>query len=149
MAFSYNGGGQGSRRGRRFTSSGSLSEINIVPLVDVVLVLLIIFMITANVMEFGLDIKVPEVRLSRDTTEQLPVINITKSGNLFLNSDMVNINQLAEAIRTKFHGANAAYVRADRQTTWDIIARVVAQLGESKIECRMVTKPLSSNFGKK
>ena len=126
-----------------------MSEINIVPLVDVVLVLLIIFMITANVMEFGLDIKVPEVRLSRDTTEQLPVINITKSGNLFLNSDMVNINQLAETIRTKFHGANAAYVRADRQTTWDIIARVVAQLGESKIECRMVTKPLSSNFGKK
>ena len=41
-----------------------MSEINIVPLVDVVLVLLIIFMITANVMEFGLDIKVPEVRVT-------------------------------------------------------------------------------------
>lgn len=149
MAFSVNGGGRGGRRGSRFSSMGNLSEINIVPLVDVVLVLLVIFMITANVMEFGLDIKVPEVRLSRETTQTLPVVNITKTGNLFLNSDQVNINQLAETIRTKFHGANAAYVRADRQTTWDVLARVVAALGQAKIECRMVTKPLESNFGKK
>jgi biopolymer transport protein ExbD len=148
MAFSFNGG-NGGRRGRRFSMYGSMSEINIVPLVDVVLVLLIIFMITANVMEFGLDIKVPEVRLTRETTQELPVVNITKSGNLYLNSNEVNINRLAETIRARFHGASAAYVRADKETPWDIIAHVIAQLGEAKIECRMVTKPLESNFGKK
>ena len=105
-------------------------------------------MITANVMEFGLDINVPEVRVTRETAQPLPVVNITKSGTLFLNSTQVNINQLANTIRTQFHGAKAAYVRADRETRWDPIAQVVSVLGESKIECRMVTKPLSSGFGK-
>ncbi len=57
MAFTF---GEGGRRGRRFGSSDPLAEINIVPLVDVVLVLLVLFMITANVMDFGLDINVPE-----------------------------------------------------------------------------------------
>ncbi len=148
MAFSFNGGSNG-RRGRRFASYGSMSEINIVPLVDVVLVLLIIFMITANVMEFGLDIKVPEVRMTRETTQELPVINITKSGNLYINRDPVNINQLAATLRGRFHGANAAFVRADKETPWDVVAHVIAQLGDAKIECNMVTKPLESNFGKK
>jgi biopolymer transport protein ExbD len=144
MAFSFNNGGSNGRRGRRFSTPGNMSEINIVPLVDVVLVLLIIFMITANVMEFGMDIKVPEVRISRQTTQELPVVNITKTGELYLNSTLVNINQLPETIRSRFHGANAAYVRADRQTPWDPIAHVVSALGEAKIECRMVTKPLET-----
>jgi biopolymer transport protein ExbD len=142
MAFNFNNGGGSGRRGRRFSNSGTMSEINIVPLVDVVLVLLIIFMITANVMEFGLDIKVPEVRVSRQTNQELPVVNISRSGEVYLNKDAVNLNELANAIRTRFHGANAAYVRADRQTPWDPIAQVVSILGESKIECRMVTKPI-------
>jgi biopolymer transport protein ExbD len=148
MAFSVGSNGNG-RRGRRFSNYGSMSEINIVPLVDVVLVLLIIFMITANVMEFGLDIKVPEVRISRETTQPLPVVNITKTGELYLNTTAVNINELARAIRTQFHGSNAAYVRADKETPWDPIAQVVSVLGQSKIECRMVTKPLDSAFRKR
>ena len=142
MAFNFNNGGGNGRRSRRFSNSGTMSEINIVPLVDVVLVLLIIFMITANVMEFGLDIKVPEVRVSRQTNQELPVVNISRSGEVYLNKDAVNLNELANAIRTRFPGANAAYVRADRQTPWDPIAQVVSILGESKIECRMVTKPI-------
>lgn len=144
MAFNFNNGNGGARRTPRFSNSGTMSEINIVPLVDVVLVLLIIFMITANVMEFGLDIKVPEVRISRETNQELPVVNISKSGEVHLNNDPVNLNQLAGAIRARFHGASAAYIRADRQTPWDPIAQVVSILGESKIECRMVTKPLDS-----
>jgi biopolymer transport protein ExbD len=144
MAFSSNHG-NGGRRGRRFGSYGSMADINIVPLVDVVLVLLIIFMITANVMEFGLDIKVPEVRLSRESAQPLPVVNISKTGELYLNSTAVQMHDLPATIRAKFHGANAAYVRADRETPWDPIAQVVATLGEAKIECRMVTKPLESN----
>lgn len=143
MAFSSNHG-NGGRRGRRFGSYGSMAEINIVPLVDVVLVLLIIFMITANVMEFGLDIKVPEVRLSRESAQPLPVVNISKTGELYLNSTPVQMQDLPGTIRAKFHGTNAAYVRADGETPWNPIAQVVATLGEAKIECRMVTKPLES-----
>ena len=84
MAFSVSNG-NASRSGlgrRRFgTGNGTLSEINIVPLVDVVLVLLIIFMLTAHVMEFGLEIKVPEVKQVKDTNEDLPVISITRNAN--------------------------------------------------------------------
>jgi biopolymer transport protein ExbD len=144
MAFTFNNGGGGGRRGRRFSHGGSMSEINIVPLVDVVLVLLIIFMITANVMEFGLDIKVPQVRMTRQTTEELPVVNISKSGELYLNSNAVRIDELGATIRSRFPATNAAYVRADSRTPWDPIAHVVSALGEAHIECRMVTKPFDS-----
>ncbi len=140
MAFSFSGGG-GGRRGRRFGGPSANAEINIVPLVDVVLVLLIIFMITANVMEFGLDINVPKVKTVRDTTKELPVVSITKSGESYLNEKAVNINLLTQSIHERFHGANAVYVRADKETPWDPIAQVVAELGEAKFDVKMVTAP--------
>ena len=143
MAFSFGEAG-GGRRGRRFGGPPALSEINIVPLVDVVLVLLIIFMITANVMEFGLDIQVPTVRRVQNTAQDLPVVSITKSGESFLNDKPTNINLLAAAVRQRFHGAAAVYVRADKQTPWDVIAQIIAELGEAKFEVKMVTAPLDS-----
>jgi biopolymer transport protein ExbD len=143
MAFSFsetNGG----RRGRRFGTPAVMSEINVVPLVDVVLVLLIIFMITANVMEFGLDINVPTVRRVQNTAQDLPVVSITKRGESYLNDKPVNINALAAAVRQRFHNANAVYVRADKETPWDPIAQIVAELGEAKYEVKMVTAPTDS-----
>jgi biopolymer transport protein ExbD len=141
MAISVNHGGH---RGRRFGGPSALSEINVVPLVDVVLVLLIIFMITANVMEFGLDIQVPKVRRVQNTAQDLPVISISKNGESFLNDKPININLLAQGIRARFHNATAVYVRADRETPWDPIAQIVAELGEAKFEVRMVTAPIDS-----
>ena len=143
MAFSFSNGG-GGRPGRRFGAPQAVSEINIVPLVDVVLVLLIIFMITANVMEFGLDIRVPEVRRVQNTAQDLPVVSISKSGESFLNEKAVNIHLLAQGIRQRFHNATAVYVRADKETPWDPIAQVVAELGEAKFEVKMVTAPTDS-----
>ena len=80
MAFSGMGsnGGRGGR-GRWRSQVGVLAEMNVVPLVDVVLVLLIIFMVTASVMEFGLNIDVPQVKQVRDTAEEHPVIGIARS----------------------------------------------------------------------
>jgi biopolymer transport protein ExbD len=143
MAFSFNGG-NGGHRGRRFGGPAVMSEINIVPLVDVVLVLLIIFMITANVMEFGLDIQVPAVRRVQNTAQDLPVVSITKTGESFLNEKPVNIHELPEAVRARFHSATAVYVRADKETPWDPIAQIVAELGDAKYEVKMVTAPLDS-----
>ncbi len=139
MAFSFSDGG--GRRGRRFGGPATISEINVVPLVDVVLVLLIIFMITANVMEFGLNIQVPQVRRVQNTAQDLPVINITKNGESFLNDKPININLLADGIRQRFRNPTAVYVRADKETPWDPIAQVVAELGEAKFEVKMVTAP--------
>lgn len=141
MAFSTgNGGYTGLARGR-FRGIPAMSEMNVVPLVDVVLVLLIIFMLTAHVMEFGLEIEVPQVRQVRDTAEELPVVSITRNGELYLNEDPVNINALGEAVRQRFGGGQAVYVRADRLTTWDPIAQVISALSEAKLEVRMVTQP--------
>jgi biopolymer transport protein ExbD len=142
MAFSFNG--EGGKRRRRFSALPALSEINVVPLVDVVLVLLIIFMLTANVMEFGLNIHVPKVKMVHKTAEDLPVVSITKNGASYLNEKPVNIHVLAQAIRQKFHGATSVYVRADKQTPWDPIAQVVAELGEAKFDVKMVTEPIDS-----
>src|SRR5579875_780630 len=113
MAFSFQHGG---RRGRRFGGPSAMSDINVVPLVDVVLVLLIIFMITANVMEFGLDIQVPKVKRVQNTAQDLPVVSITKNGESYLNDKPININLLAEGIRQRFHNATSVYVRADKET---------------------------------
>src|SRR5579875_2415300 len=139
MAFSFQHGG---RRGRRFSGSTAMSDINVVPLVDVVLVLLIIFMITANVMEFGPDIQVPKVRRVQNTAQDLPVVSISKNGESFLNEKPTNINLLSTAIRQRFHNATAVYVRADKETPWDPIAQIVAELGEAKFEVKMVTAPI-------
>jgi len=97
MAFSFDNGTRGGRG--RFRGHASMAEINIVPLVDVVLVLLIIFMITANVMEFGMEVEVPKVKTVRESAEELPVVNITRSGELFLNEKSVNINELAKTLK--------------------------------------------------
>jgi len=143
MAFSFKG--EGGHRGRRFGGPSALSDINVVPLVDVVLVLLVIFMITANVMEFGLDIQVPQVKRVEKTAQDLPVISITKNGESFLNEKPININLMAEGIRQRFHNATAVYVRADKETPWDVIAQIIAQLGEAKFEVKMVTAPTDSS----
>ena len=140
MAFSFGDTG-GGRRGRRFGGPTTMSDINVVPLVDVVLVLLIIFMITANVMEFGLDIQVPQVRRVQNTAQDLPVISITKTGESFLNEKPVNINLLAQSVRARFHNATSVYIRADKEATWDVIAQIIAEMGEAKFEVKMVTAP--------
>src|SRR5579862_3140223 len=110
MAFSL-GGSHRTRKKRRYAGGGTLSEINIVPLVDVVLVLLIIFMLTAHVMEFGLEVNVPQVKQVRDSAEDLPVVTITRDGKLFLNERPVNINQISSEVSRRFKDSKAVYVR--------------------------------------
>lgn len=138
MAFSFDSGGG---FGRRRRTTPTLSEINIVPLVDVVLVLLIIFMLTAQAIQFGLEIEVPKVQQQTQSGRELPILSLSRDGNLRLNDQPVNINQLGEAIRARFgQKVDAVYVRADKQTTWDLLAQVVAALGKAKINPRMVTE---------
>jgi biopolymer transport protein ExbD len=142
VALSVNGGGgYGSRRRG---GGGSLSEINVTPFVDVVLVLLIIFMLTAHVMEFGIQVDVPRVQAVKDTAQELPVVTITKDGTTYLNDKPVNINDLQASIQQRFGNAKAIYVRADKETIWDPIAQVTAMLGQAGFQVNMVTQPEDS-----
>ncbi len=146
MAFSL-GESTGSTRGRRRFggSNGTLSEINIVPLVDVVLVLLIIFMLTAQAMEFGLQIDVPQVHQVQDTAEDLPVIQISRTSKLSLNGKPININSIPDELSKRFKNAKTVYVMADKATIWDPIAQVISELNEAKIGIKVVAKPIDSS----
>src|SRR5713226_5862209 len=139
MAFSTNGSGS---RGRgRFQYGGALSEINVTPFVDVLLVLLVIFMLTAHVMESGIDVDVPAVKTTKDTTRDLPIVTLTKEGESYLGDKLININELAAAIQTRWRKGQTVYVRADKSTPFDAVAQVLAELGAAKIGVSVVTKP--------
>src|SRR5438046_4506422 len=110
MAITVNGGNPSGRR--RFHGSPALSEINVTPFVDVVLVLLIIFMLTAHVMEFGIEVDVPQVTTTRESPKELPVVSITKTGETYLNETPTNIHLLKSEIVKRFGpGVKGVYVR--------------------------------------
>ena len=142
MAITVGSSGGSSGR-RRFHGSPALSEINVTPFVDVMLVLLIIFMMTAHVMEFGIEIDVPKTKYVRDSAKELPVINITRDGEPYLNEKPVNINALGAILQSRYRG-QAVYVRADKGVTWEIVAQVLSALREAKITVNMVTQPEDS-----
>ena len=140
MAFSTNGGGYGSRR----RGTPPLSEMNVTPFVDVVLVLLIIFMLTAHVMESGIEVDVPAVRPTKARAQDLPVITVSKTGEFTIAGSPVNINQVKETVLQKYPKAKAVYLRADKDTIWDVVAQMTAELGAAGFQVNMVTQPLDS-----
>ena len=141
MALSVNGGGFGSRR----RTAGSLSEINVTPFVDVVLVLLIIFMLTAHVMEYGIEVDVPKVRAVKDSALELPTVTLTKDGTTLLNGPQgdkpITLDELPKVITQRFGKPKGVYVRADKEAIWETLAQVVSTLGEAGMQVNMVTQP--------
>ena len=146
MAISMNGGNGGRRR---HSSMGALSEINVTPFVDIMLVLLIIFMLTAHVMEFGLQVNVPKVKYTKDTAQDLPVVSIVKDGTTYLNEKETNINDLKAEITRRFGTSKAVFVKADKDTIWEVIAQVTAELGAAGFQINMVTQPEDTAKGRK
>ena len=142
MAFSGIGsnGGRGGR-GRWRSQVGVLSEMNVVPLVDVVRVMLIIFMVTASVMEFGLNIDVPQVRNVRDTNEEHPVVSVARDGTTKLNDKLVSIYNIGKEVKRQFPGQSDVYVRGDKNLTWGNLAQVISALDEAGLKQKLVMKP--------
>jgi len=139
VAFSPNGNGS---RGRgRFQHGGAISEINVTPFVDVLLVLLVIFMLTAHVMESGIEVDVPAVKTTKDTTKDLPIVTITKDPEVYLGEKPININELVSTVQSRYGKGQTVYVRADKRVPWEIVAQVFAELGAAKIGVSAVTKP--------
>lgn len=140
MAFNLSNGGGG----RRSRGLPAMADINVTPFVDVALVLLIIFMITAHVMEYGIEVDVPKTKSAASSVKELPVVLLSATGELYLNSSPVKLVQLSSEIRARFPGQNDVYIRADRKTPWDQVAQVAAELGEAKFGLKFVTQPDSS-----
>ena len=134
MAFSSNG-----------KTQSAMSDINITPLVDVVLVLLLIFMITAPVLQSGIQVAVPHTRQVNQLSEVHLVITIDKDQNVFLRDKPVNIHDLSSALaQNPQNEKKVVYVRADESVPFGAFASVmdaVKSAGISNIS--IVTQPLS------
>ena len=137
MAFTANNG----------RTQTSLAEINITPLVDVVLVLLVIFMLAAPVLQSGIEVSVPKTRTVKEVTESRVVVTIAKDQEVYLGDKPVNIHDLASKLQQS--GQDPAhqviYLRADERVPFGVFATVmdaVKQAGITNIS--IVTQPLEA-----
>jgi len=123
----------------------SLAEINITPLVDVVLVLLVIFMITEPVLQSGIEVNVPKTRTVKQITEQRMVVTIDRDQNVFLNDQPVNVHDLPARLHQA--GVDPAhqsiYLRSDERVPFGAFASVMDAVKLSGItNVSIVTQPL-------
>ncbi len=134
MAMGGSGGGGGHRRGRRTRRRAALSEINVTPMVDVMLVLLIIFMISAPLLNSGIKINLPKTEAAALKDEGEPVtVSIDKEGQLYVNDDPASYDQVAPRLLAITRGDTETqiYVRGAGEATWDSVAKVMGKLSSS------------------
>jgi biopolymer transport protein TolR len=123
----------------------TLSDINIVPLVDVMLVLLVIFMITAPLLQTGIQVQLPKTKSAKVITEERIVITIDRAQRLYIGDKAVNIHQLGQKVlaQDKDPKNTPVYVRCDTQVPWGTIVMVMDTLRQSGINnISAVTQPL-------
>ena len=130
----------------------SLADINITPLVDVVLVLLVIFMVTAPVLLSGIDVSVPKTKSVKEITEERLVISIDKQQRVFLGNDAININEIGAKLRQRVRDPRnySVFVRADENVPFGAFATVMDAVKQSGIgSVSIVTQPLESHGGQR
>ena len=123
----------------------TLSEINIVPFVDVMLVLLVIFMITAPLLESGIQVNLPKTKTVKEINQAQIVVTINRAQQLFLGKEPVNIHEIGKKIlaQDKDLAHNPVYVRCDQAVPFGTWAMVVDTLRQSGIQnISVVTEPL-------
>jgi biopolymer transport protein TolR len=140
MAFSASpSGGNGGRR-----IGTTLAEINIVPLVDVVLVLLLIFMLTAPMMYRGIDVNLPRASAKPTAVEERMVLTVTKDRSLFLNERRIAPGGLEGSLRDAFRNRNdkTLYLKADAGLSYGAVVETMDMVRRAGIErLGMVTEP--------
>ena len=123
----------------------ALAEINITPLVDVVLVLLVIFMLTAPVLQSGIEVAVPKTHTIKEVTEERAVVTIDRQQRVFLGDVPVNLTELPAKLRkpNSDPAHQVIYLRADEKVPFGAFASVmdaVKQAGITNIS--IVTQPI-------
>jgi Biopolymer transport protein len=134
-----------SAKGRTQTA---LADINITPLVDVVLVLLLIFMLTAPVLQSGVIVAIPKTRSVNQLTEERMVVTIDKDQNVFLQDKPVNVNDLPTLLKSVGSGPAAKriiYLRADERVPFGAFASVMDAVKQAGItDISIVTRPIQA-----
>src|SRR5258708_10241939 len=126
-------------------TQSTLSEINMIPFIDVVLVLLIIFMITAPILQSGIEVDVPKTKTLRELTEPRLVITVDKGQRIYLGNDPVNIHEIGAKVQSKLgKKQEAVYLRCDETVPFGIFATVIDTLRQSGINnISIVTEPIT------
>jgi biopolymer transport protein TolR len=131
-------------RKKEFTT---LSEINVTPLVDVMLVLLIIFMVTAPMLHEGLNVALPQVRGESITKESSTVtITVTKEGGIFIDQEEISLGELSDRMESmrRFWPDKKVLLKGDKSVPYGTVVEVMAVLRAAGIaDLGMVTEPLS------
>jgi len=144
----FSSGAPSRRRGR----STALSEINVTPLVDVILVLLIIFMVTAPMLQRGVDVRLPRVESAADAQEERLVVTVARDQRVYLNDQVVNLNLVGERLAqvSRATGVDFVFLRADREVPYGRVMMVMDAIKKAGIEkVGMVTEPGPSNRSKR
>jgi len=114
----------------------TLAEINMIPFIDIVLVLLIIFMVTAPVLQSGIEVNVPETKTVREISEEKLVVSIDKKQLVYLQTEVVNVNELGAKIKAKLLDPTrqSVYLQADQTVPFQTFATVLDHLKLAGIE---------------
>ncbi len=126
-------------------SGGTISNINVTPLVDVMLVLLVIFMVTAPILQQGVSLNLPKVKSAALTgDDQQLVLSINKAGQLYLNDTLMKVDEIAPKLQAifKLKPDKQVFVRADQDVRYGEVMRLIAAIKAAGIErVGMVTEP--------
>lgn len=126
-------------------TQSSLADINITPLVDVVLVLLVIFMITAPVLQSGIEVAVPKTRTVKEITEQRIVLTVAKDGSLYMDDKPINIHELPARLHSSDPSKQIIYLRADQDVHFGMFANVMDSVKQAGItNISIITEPLET-----
>jgi biopolymer transport protein TolR len=122
----------------------SLSEINVTPLVDVMLVLLVIFMVTAPMLQTGIDVELPETKYVKEIDpEERVILSISKQGFIYYGSQEINYSAIPDQLKKDVKNSkDAIFLRADKDVKWNSIVSVIDKVREAGFtEIKLVTKP--------
>lgn len=122
-----------------------VSEINVTPLVDVILVLLIIFMVTAPMLQMGMDINLPQVKAKTiDVSEEKIVLNINGNRDIFINNYKTALPELGVKLESIFKSRieREVYMRADKNVPYGYVVQVMAEVRKAGVDkLGMITEP--------
>ncbi len=128
---------------------GAISNINVTPLVDVMLVLLVIFMVTAPILQQGVNINLPKVRAAALTgEEQQLVVAVSRNGKVYLNDTPTSVAELGPKLQAilKLRPDRQIYLRADQNVSYGDVMQVIATVKGAGVErLGMVTEPPSED----
>jgi TolR protein len=120
----------------------ALSEINVTPLVDVMLVLLIIFMVTAPLLQQGVDVNLPKAKGKDLPPEERITIVIKRGGNIFMNDNPVSMNGMVKKLSAISKLNPNVFLKADRDVPYGLVVEVMGEIKEAGIEkLGMITEP--------